>query len=303
MKHLKLPALLLPALLLAACQPGDAPEAGSAAGSDEAVATVNGEPISRRVFNQYLERRSGGGAMNLDANQQRELLNQVVNVNVLASHALAQNLDEKPEWAAQLEIQRSQLLANMAIQHYLDENPITEDALRAEYQERIGDRAGTEYKARHILLETEAQAREVISELEKGADFSKLASRSIEPGAGDRGGDLGWFLPGQMVEPFADAVTAMEPGSYTTEPVKTQFGWHVIKLEDTREAPAPAFEDLRPQLETMLQQKAIESFVNGLREKAEVKIRLDAEPAPEGNATGQAGQDGGEKKGENSPEK
>lgn len=268
---------LLAAALLG-CQPADQ-TAGTAGKSTGPVAMVNGKPVSREVFDLYLTRRSGNGSVELTPMQRRELLNQVINVNLLAEDALSAALHQRPESRAQLEIQRAQLLANMAIEHYLETHPVTEDALRAEYQRRIEGLDGKEYKARHILLESREEAEAVIAQLEQGADFAELASRSIEPGAAERGGDLGWFQAQEMVEPFARAVKAMEPDQYSREPVQTRFGWHVISLEETREVPPPAFEDLRPRLESMLQQQAIEDYVQALRGRAEVDIRLQDESA------------------------
>ncbi|HET9679949.1 MAG TPA: peptidylprolyl isomerase [Gammaproteobacteria bacterium] len=295
MKMIKLLTLTLFCVLVSACNQGaetavDESTADNAATATDGtvVAIIDGEPITDEIYQVYLDRRTGGGSVALSDIERKQLLSQIVNVNLLAASAREQNLDEQPKWAAQLDIQRTQLLANIAIQHYLDTHPVSEEQLRAEYDRRVTDMPSKEYKARHILLKTEEEAQAVIDELQKGAEFTSLASRSIEPGAAERGGDLGWFLPGQMVEPFAMAVTGMEPGSYTTEPVKTQFGWHVILLEDVRDVPAPAFEDLKPQLETMLQQQTIKNYVTSLNDAANVEIKLETQGVVEDNAVEEA---------------
>lgn len=300
MKTIKLLTLTLFCVAISACNPGQDKPSGETAGAEspasgmennvsgEAIAVINGEPISGEIFQVYLDRRTGGGSVALSDVERKQLLNQIINIQLLAANAREQNLDEKPEWATQLEIQRAQLLANIAIQNYIETHPVIEEQIRAAYEKRIADMPSKEYKARHILLKTEEEARAVIAELEKGAEFTGLASRSIEPGAAERGGDLGWFLPGQMVKPFADAVIQMEPGSYSTEPVKTRFGWHVILLEDMRDVPVPAFEDMKPQLETMLQQKNITDFITSLNEKADIEIKLETKETVESMDTATA---------------
>lgn len=265
--------LFAAALAAAACGKKDEPAAGSE------LAVVNGKPISEQVFNLYLERRTGGGQFELGEDQRRELLEQVINIELLAQDAVNAKLDQEARVAGELAIQRTTLLAQAAIRHHLEMNPISDEALKAEYEKRLPELAQKEYKARHILLRSEEEAREVIRALDKGADFTKLArTRSIEPGAAQSGGELGWFSPNRMVKPFADAVVALEPGKYSKEPVQTQFGWHVVLSEGSRDVPAPSFEEMREQLRGALQNQAIEAYINQLRGAAKIDIR---QPAPE----------------------
>lgn len=264
--------LIMLAAGVAACQPNQpAPEG-------DVLATVNGQPIDTRVFDTYLERRTGDGAVQLNPEEQAELLNQIINVELLAQAAAESKLDKDPQTAAQIQIQRTQFLANAAIMHFLDNNPVTDDALQAEYEQRVGSQPRQEYKARHILVKTEQEAGEIVTALDKGGDFTALATRSIEPGAAERGGDLGWFIPDQMVKPFADAVQAMEPGSHSKTPVQTQFGWHVIKLEERRDVEPPSFDELKPQLRSRLEQESIANYVTRLREAAQINIAKPEAP-------------------------
>ncbi len=148
---------------------------------------------------------------------------------------------------------------------------VTEDMIEAAYDESYGTVApGTEYSAAHILVETEAEAQAIVAELAAGADFAAIArDRSIDPGSGAAGGDLGWFGPGMMVEPFEAAVTALEPGAVSA-PVETQFGWHVIRLNETRETPPPALEDVRAEIVQQLEQEVVEAAVAELSENADI---------------------------------
>ena len=162
--------------------------------------------------------------------------------------------------------------------------------MRAEYEKRQGELGGKEYKARHILVESEETARDLIARLDGGADFTELAKQnSIEPGADQSGGDLGWFSPAQMVPPFAAAVTSMQPGERSKEPVQTQFGWHVISVEDSRDVPPPSFDQVAPQIERFLTNQRIQDYINELRGKAEIsQPGSDTDGAAE---TGESAQD------------
>jgi peptidyl-prolyl cis-trans isomerase C len=146
-----------------------------------------------------------------------------------------------------------------------------------------------EYKASHILVNEEEQARKIIEQLNQGANFAELAREHSTDSSGKDGGDLGWFLPQQMVAPFGQAVGQLEKGSYTSEPVKTQFGWHVIKLEDSRQAEPPAFEEVMGRLEQMLQQRQIGEYIQALKDSADISIKGKADvPAEvEGSSSGE----------------
>jgi peptidyl-prolyl cis-trans isomerase C len=148
---------------------------------------------------------------------------------------------------------------------------VTDEAIQAAYDESYGTEApGTEYNAAHILVETEAEAQAIVAELEGGADFATIArERSKDPGSGAQGGDLGWFGPGMMVEPFEQAVVALEPGAVSA-PVETQFGWHVIRLNETRPVPVPTLEEVRDQIAGELEQAAIEAAIAELQESADI---------------------------------
>lgn len=257
-----LAALLLSVLTLAACERGTA--------VTDRVAVVNGRAISTQTFDAFVARRSGGTG-NLSEADRADLLNQVISIELLMQEAMKRGLDREARTAGELAVQRATLLANAAIRAHLEENPITDEAIQAAYAAKAADMAQTEYKARHILVPSEAEALDVISRLKRGQNFERLArSRSTDQGSAPQGGDLGWFVPAMMVKPFSDAVVALAPEGVSETPVQSQFGWHVIKVEGKRDLPAPPLEQMRERLKGELQNQAVEAFINGLRGAAEI---------------------------------
>ena len=250
------------------------------------VAKVNDKTITEEQLNNYAERRAGTDPATLEPQIKAQLLNELINIELLAQAALADKLHEQSPLKEQLAFQRETAMADAAMTQYLEQNPITDEDVRAEYEQRKSELGGTEYKARHILVESEETARNLIAELDQGADFVTLAKEnSTEPGADQSGGDLGWFSPAQMVPPFAAAITAMQAGERSQEPVQTQYGWHVIAVEDTRDVPPPAFEDVAPQIQRFLTNQRIQAFINELRDKAEISENgASVTPAPSESA-------------------
>lgn len=148
----------------------------------------------------------------------------------------------------------------------------SEDQIQAEYIRQIGDYGPTEYRARHILVNDEAEAVEIIAALGDGADFAELAVAHSLDASGPEGGELGWFAPGQMIPAFTEAVQALAPGEYTPAPVATQFGWHVIQLEDSRDITPPPLDEVRPQIREILQTRELRAFMDELRAAAEIEF-------------------------------
>lgn len=260
---------------LTACGDGEK----QAAVTGETVASVNGAAITEAQLAAYAERRTGSSLEELDASVRGQIIDEMINIQLLAQKAKAEKLHEKSPLKEQLEFQRDTAMADAAMTGHLEANPVTEEDLKAEYEKRKSELGGTEYKAAHILVANEEEARNLIQQLNEGADFTELAkTHSTEPGASESGGDLGWFSANQMVAPFSNAVQAMQPGQISSEPVQTQFGWHVIRLEDVREVPPPAFEDLQQQLRRVLMNQRVQEFINGLRENAKIE-KKEAAPA------------------------
>lgn len=191
---------------------------------------------------------------------------------VVAQEALRRGLDKNPEVAGQLELYRQEVLFNAFLNDYLRTNPVTEDAMKKEYERQKNQAGNKEYKASHILVAKEEEAREIIARVKKGGNFAKIAAeKSMDPGSKDRGGELDWALPGNYVKPFGDALTKLKKGQMTETPVQTQFGWHVIRLDDERAFKAPSFEEVRPSLQRNMQQQAVQKALADLRARAKIE--------------------------------
>jgi peptidyl-prolyl cis-trans isomerase C len=254
--------------------PGSTPaEAPSESTPADALATVNGRPLTRMEFAAMLmewQRRRPDASIN-SPQIQSQLFNEMINLMLVSQDAEAKGVDKSPQVQAALTWARTRVLAETMLAQHLQGHPITDEELKKVYDERYAGKSQKEYKASHILLKTEAEAKAVIDELAKGADFAQLAKqRSTGPSA-SKGGDLGWFSASDMVPPFAEALATMEKGSTSKTPVKTQFGWHVIRLEDVRETAPPSFEAVKDDLLTELRQKVINDYVASLRKGAEIK--------------------------------
>ena len=193
---------------------------------------------------------------------------------VIAQEAMKNGLDKTAEVAEQIDAMKQSVLANAYVKDFMKSNPVTDDMLKAEYDRIKATVTGTEYKARHILVEREADAKDIIARLKKDpALFAKLAmEKSKDTGSKAQGGDLGWFDPSRMVPEFGAAVSKLEKGKFTVEPVKTQFGYHVILLEDSKPIEAPPLDEVKPQLSQQLQQQNMMKQLDALKAKAKIEI-------------------------------
>jgi peptidyl-prolyl cis-trans isomerase C len=238
----------------------------------ESVASVNGIPIQTALFNYYSRGRLQKNADELTDEEFDLVMDELIEFRLLAAQAEAEGLADTEDMAAQLEIQRLEAMARVVASNHLSENPATEAELQLAYEQNISALSGPQFKARHILVDEETEAQEIIDELQQGADFEELAqTRSTGP-SGPSGGDLGWFSAESMVAPFADAIRSLETGTYTQEPVATRFGWHVILLEDAVQQQAPGLDAVRDDITSFVQQRRVEEFIQELRESAEVII-------------------------------
>jgi peptidyl-prolyl cis-trans isomerase C len=193
---------------------------------------------------------------------------------VVAEEAVKKGLDKSPEVADQIDVLSQSILANAYVQDFLKNNPVSDDSLKAEYERIKATMSGSEYKVRHILVEKESEARDIIAKLKKDPGlFGKLATeRSKDTGSKPRGGDLGWIDPTRMVPEFGAAVTKLEKGKFSTEPVKTQYGYHVVLLEDSRPVEAPPFEEVKPNLTQQVQQQNLKKQLDDLKAKAKIEL-------------------------------
>jgi peptidyl-prolyl cis-trans isomerase C len=238
-------------------------------GMEKVIATVNGEPVTEEELLAYRSTRKGSPLFQ----DRQAMLDELITQKVVYQDALRQKLDEEPEVLKELEQLRKRVILSAAIRQAMKEAQISEEEMRAEYERLKGEMASVEYKAGHILVDEEQQARQLIGQLKEGADFAELARQYSSDASGKNGGDLGWFKAEQMVEPFSRALAKLQKGSYTAEPVKTQFGWHVIKLEDKRQVEAPGFEQLKGRIEKLLRQNKVRDYFESLKSKAEITIQ------------------------------
>ncbi|MHB8473674.1 MAG: peptidylprolyl isomerase [Gammaproteobacteria bacterium] len=249
------------------------------AANDAAVATVNGTPITVSGFNDYAARRIQPGSVPTPE-ESKAILNEMVSLELVVQDALKKGLDKKPDVEKTIENQRRMLLANAALREYVEAHPITDEQLKKEYDQRIAAGGTKELKARHILVKTEAEAKAIIAQLEKGADFAKLAKEKSTDSSAKEGGELGWFSPSQMVKPFTEAALALKKGEYTKTPVQSQFGWHIIQLEDVRDTKAPPFDQMKDRVRSFLQQKMSQEYIEGLKAAGKVEIQDKNLPIP-----------------------
>ena len=191
---------------------------------------------------------------------------------MLAQEAKKKGLDKDPEVIQQTELANQSVLVSAFVQDYAKNHPVSEDQLKQEYDKLKINLGSKEYKASHILVDTEDEAKAIIAQLRKKGDFAKIAAaKSKDAGSAAHGGELDWAVPSSFVAPFANALVNLKKGSYTKAPVQSQFGWHIIKLDDVRDLKVPPFEDLKPQLIQRMQQQSIQEYVADLRSKAKIE--------------------------------
>jgi len=234
------------------------------------VATVNGKVITRARIDALLRERAQQGMP--DSRESREAMkDDAISREVLAQEAERRGLLKAPDTREQMEIARQVVLIRALLAEHAKANQINDDAVKAEYERLKATMPGAEYKARHILVETENEAKDLIAKLKKGGRFDDLAKASLDPGSKDRGGDLGWSVASTYVPPFAEALGRLKKGETTEAPVRTQFGFHVIRLDDTRSVAHPPLDQVRPQITQRLQSQSIDKLVADLRAKAKVQ--------------------------------
>ncbi len=238
----------------------------------DTVAIVNGQRISRKALD-YVKAEIARGNPNAKINiPEDKLVEELISRELLKQEAIRNQLPKQPDVATRIRYTHRAVLSQADMQDYFKKHPITEEQIKAEYDQLVGSMKQSEFKARHILVKTREEAEDIIKKLDGGEDFAKLAEKySVGPSA-KSGGDLGWFTPQKMVQPFSEAVIALENGQYTKEPVKTQFGWHVILREDSREKTPPPYERVKPQVEQMLKRKLIQQHIEELKQKADIKL-------------------------------
>jgi len=235
----------------------------------ETIFTVNDTAVDSAVVDLYFESRLGQPGTQPTPEQRTALMAELRDIYLLSTQDIATELATEPKLAAQIELQKHRILARAVAADFLANVSVSEEEIRAEYEEQIKLAPPLQFKARHILVATQGEAIDLITQLDDGANFEELAKEKSTGSSGPNGGDLGWFSPDQMVAPFTAAVAALEDGSHTSEPVQTNFGWHVILREDSRESQPPTFESVRDVINQQVQQKKLQTHIESLRSTTE----------------------------------
>lgn len=241
----------------------------SAYAQTKSAATVNGVVIPQARLDLRIKAATAQGQPD-SPDLRTAVRDELINIEVLAQAAIAKGLSKQGEIKQQIELAKQTILASAFIQDYIKTQPISDDMLKQEFEKINKQRGGKEFKVSHILVKTEDEAKAVVEKL-KTAKFEDVAiDKSQDPGSSVKGGDLGWASPANFVKPFADAMVALGKGK-VSEPVQSQFGWHVIKLEDTREAKVPSFDEIKPNITQHLQQQLVQKLISEQRAKATIK--------------------------------
>jgi peptidyl-prolyl cis-trans isomerase C len=254
------PARLLVVLLAAAALPALA----------QNLAVINGKPVPSSRADIMVKQLASQGQQ--DSPQLRAMVKEeLINREILIQEADKLGLGATPEVKNQVDIARQSIVIRALVTDYLKKHPVTDAEIKGEYDRFKAQAGDKEYHARHILVDKEDDAKAIITKLKGGAKFEDLAKQSKDPGSAANGGDLDWASPASFVKPFSDAMVALQKGQVTDTPVKTQFGYHVIKLDDVRPAKVPALDEVKPQISEALQQKKLQAYQQQLRSKAKIQ--------------------------------
>lgn len=235
------------------------------------IAIVNGKAVPKEraeALKQQVERSGRPVTPELEG----QIKEEVIAREIFMQEAQKRGLEATADYKTQMELARQTILIRELFADYQKNNPVTDAEIQAEYDKFVAANAGKEYKASHILVEKEDEAKAIIASLKKGGKFEDIAKKqSKDPGSGARGGDLDWASPSSYVPEFTEALVKLEKGKTTQTPVKSQFGWHVIRLDDVREAQLPKLDEVKPQVAQQLQQQKLMKFQEDLRAKAKVE--------------------------------
>ena len=267
-------SLVLSSAALAQDKPAkkeSAAAAKSGATKEPPVAKVNGVSVPNSYMEFMMAQQRQRGAP--DNEQTRHMVREeLVNREIIMQEAQKAGLAKKPEVQTQVEIARQEIMVGAYLRDWVSKHPVSDAEVQKEYERAKAQTGDKEYRARHILVDNEDQAKSVIAELKKGGDFAELARKnSKDPGSKERGGDLDWNVPGAFDKTFSDAMVKLQKGQFTETPVQTRFGFHIIQLDDVRQTRFPAYAEVRPRIQQQLTQNKIDELIRGLRAKAKVE--------------------------------
>ena len=235
------------------------------------VAIVNGKAVpTARV--EALAQQVAASGRPVDDTVRAQLKEEVVLREIFMQEAQKRGIGATVEYKTQMELARQTIMIRALFADFQKKNPVTDADIKAEYNKFAAANAGKEFRARHILVEKEDEAKAIIASIKGGASFEDIAKKqSKDPGSGANGGDLDWAAAGSYVTEFSEAMVKLDKGQMTAAPVKSQFGWHIIRVDDVRQAQLPAFDEVKPQIAQQMQQQKLSEFQNKLREKAKVE--------------------------------
>lgn len=242
------------------------------------IAIVNGKPVPKARLDALLAQAQRAGQQ-VPPEMHQRAREELVLREIFAQEAQRRGLAASAEYQQQIDLARQSLLIRELFEDHKRKNPVTDEAAKAEYDKVKAQATGTEYRARHILVEKEDEAKALIVKLKAGEKFEDLAKKnSKDTGSAENGGDLDFAKAETYVPEFGAALAKLKKGELTAEPVKSQFGWHVIRLDDTRDAAFPAFDDVKPQVKQRLEQMKLQQFQEELRAKAKTDFKFEAQP-------------------------
>lgn len=240
------------------------------AADPKVLAKVNGVAIPATLGEMMIAEQVQQGAPNNDE-LRRAVKDELVRRALLEQEAKKKGLDKKAEVVTRMEVARQGILIGAYISEWVKANPVAEASVRGEYDRRVKEMASTEYRLRHIQVNTEDEAKAIIAKLQSGAKFEDLAKDSLDSGSKENGGDIGWISPKGVPDEIGSALAKMEKGKFYAVPVKTNFGYHILKLDDSRQAVPPKYDDVKANLRQELEQQALSAYIGSLVSKAKVE--------------------------------
>jgi peptidyl-prolyl cis-trans isomerase C len=235
------------------------------------IAIVNGQPVPKARMDALTQQLTAAGRP-VTPEMEPALKEEIIMREVFMQAARSKGLDKTEDYKSQVELARQAILIRQLFADYSKEHPVTDAQIQAEYDKFAAANGGKEYKVRHILVETEDQAKKVIADLKKGGKFEDIAKKqSKDPGSAANGGDLDWATPSSFVPEFSEAMIKLDKGQLTQTPIKSQFGWHIIRVDDVRQAKLPTMAELKPQISQQLQQQQLQKYQEDLRTKAKIE--------------------------------
>jgi len=271
---------LVAACMLAACAKSGTPAQSTASAGATAnpaqkpVATVNGTPISRDMFEYFVKTTTNKPSAELTPDERDQALDSLIRGELVAQQAEKEGLQNTADVQSALQFSHLEILEQAGAEHYLADKKPTDAELQSEYDAQVAAIPKTQYHARHILVTSQEEAQKIIAQLKHGAKFEDLARKDSIDSSKDQGGDLGWFNPSSMVKPFADAVVSLKKGEITPAPVQTQYGWHVIQLLDTRETQVPPLDQVKDRVTQLVETKKFHAYEDQLMKSAQIQKNL-----------------------------